>query len=149
MSRTQSKPTFNPAQTINSKELVEAILLFSISAGNSWYLDIIQLATTPLMLGIGLIIAGISIGFYSLEMVLVAWSLLTLLGVVFIASIAVFVPLTSLKVVAIAMITFLVGATSGSVMFWLIQRRLFLSLGRNKAVLVASLMIAFGLLFPY
>ncbi|MEB3281810.1 MAG: hypothetical protein VKK42_23095 [Lyngbya sp.] len=149
MSTTQSKPTFNLAQTFNSKELVEAILLFSISTGISWYLDMIPLPMTPLILGIGLIIAGISIGFYSLEMVLVAWSLLTLLGVVFIASIAVFVPLTSLKVVAIAMITFLVGATSGSVMFWLIQRRLFLSLGRNKAVLVASLMIAFGLLFPY
>ncbi|WP_413162730.1 hypothetical protein ACL6C3_26795 [Capilliphycus salinus ALCB114379] len=149
MSTTQSKPTFNLAQTLNRKEWVEAILLFSISTGISWYLDMIPLPMTPLILGIGLIIAGISIGFYSLEMVLVAWSILTLLGVVFMASIAVFVPLTSLKVIAIAMITLLVGATSGSVMFWLIQRRLFLSLGRNKAVLVASLMIALGLLFPY
>lgn len=148
MSKTRSEPTLDLSQTLKIKELVEAILLFSISAGIGWYLDMIQLTTTPLMLGIGLMVAGISIGFYSLEMVLVAWTLLTLLGVIFIASIAIFVPPTSLKVLAVALITLLVGGAGGSVMFWLIQRRLFLSFGRTKGIIIASLIIAFGLLFP-
>ena len=115
----------------------------------SWYLDMIQLTTTPLMVGIGLIAAGISIGYSTLETVLIGWTVLTLVSVILIASIAIFVPLTALKISAISMISLLVGGTSGSVMFWLIQRRLFLSLGRTKGIVIASLMIALGLLLPF
>jgi hypothetical protein len=149
MSKTQSKATLEINQTFKFKEFVEAILLFSISAGMSWYLDMIQLTTTPLMVGIGLIVAGISIGYSTLETVLIAWTVLTLVSVILIASIAIFVPLTALKISAISMISLLVGGTSGSVMFWLIQRRLFLSLGRTKGIVIASLMIALGLLLPF
>ncbi|EAW33440.1 hypothetical protein [Lyngbya sp. PCC 8106] len=149
MSKTQSKATLNLEQTFRVKEFVEIILLFSISAGMSWYLDMIQLTTTPLMVGIGLIAAGISIGYSTLETVLIGWTVLTLVSVILIASIAIFVPLTALKISAISMISLLVGGTSGSVMFWLIQRRLFLSLGRTKGIVIASLMIALGLLLPF
>ncbi|ERT04875.1 putative membrane protein [Lyngbya aestuarii BL J] len=149
MSKTQSKATLEINQTFKVKEFVEAILLFSISAGMSWYLDMIQLTTTPIMVGIGLIVAGISIGYSTLETVLIAWTVLTLVSVILIASIAIFVPLTALKISAISMISLLVGGTSGSVMFWLIQRRLFLSLGRTKGIVVASLMIALGLLLSF
>ena len=149
MSKTQSKATLDFERTFRVREFVEVILLFSISAGMSWYLDMIQLTTTPLMVGIGLIAAGISIGYSTLETVLIGWTVLTLVSVILIASIAIFVPLTALKISSISMISLLVGGTSGSVMFWLIQRRLFLSLGRTKGIVIASLMIALGLLLPF
>lgn len=149
MSKTQSKATLDFERTFRVREFVEVILLFSISAGMGWYLDMIQLTTTPLMVGIGLIAAGISIGYSTLETVLIGWTVLTLVSVILIASIAIFVPLTALKISSISMISLLVGGTSGSVMFWLIQRRLFLSLGRTKGIVIASLMIALGLLLPF
>ena len=149
MSKIRSKVALDIYQTFRDKQVVEAILLFSISAGMSWYLDIIALSATPLMLGIGLLAAGISIGYSTLETVLIAWTMLTMFGVIFTALTAIFIPLASLKIFAISTISLLVGGTGGSLLFWLIQRRLFIAWGRTKGVIVASFTIALGLLFPY
>lgn len=148
MSKVKSESALEVDHTIKIAEWVEVILLFSISQGISWYLDVIQLPTTPIMIGLGMMAAGISMGFYSLETILIGCSFLTILSVLTMAFAAIILPVTWLKILSIALITLLVGGTSGSVMFWLTQRRLFISFGRQKGIIIASLTIALGLLFP-